>query len=84
MAKAPKSPPSEEGDEMWVRPTTTIKQEGSGEINRNIGGTANTSRFLELADIALGFKKPQLKKRGAAAGSGATHQTSAKTEPYSP
>jgi hypothetical protein len=82
MSQKPKDRQNErDGYAMWVRPSTTVKQERSGETNRNIGSTANTSRFLELADIALGRKKAEPKKRAAAVGS--THQNSPKTEPYS-
>jgi len=79
MHKKSKSRLNENGCDMWVRPSSTIKQERSGETNRNIGDTANTSRFLELADLVLGTKKPKPKKRAAAAG---VYQTSTKTEPY--
>jgi len=81
MSKKSKSRQHGNSSDMWVRPSSTIKQEGSGEFNRNIGNSPNTSRFLELADLALGLKKPKPKKRAAAAGS--AHQTSDKIEPYS-
>jgi hypothetical protein len=43
------------------------------------GGPPNSSRFLELADIAMGLKKPEPKKRKRAA-TGA-HDVASKTEP---
>jgi hypothetical protein len=44
------------------------------------GGAPNSSRFLELADIALGVKKPVPRKKRTSSTS--AHQTG-KTEPYS-
>ena len=44
------------------------------------GGPPNSSRLLELADIALGLKKPFPKKRKHS--TTGTHET-AKKEPYS-
>ena len=79
MTKKRKS--QEKEPELWVSPRHLRGQDGnrawstSGNISPNSG-----ARFLELADIALGLKKPEVrKKKGIAAG---THDTS-KTEPYS-
>jgi hypothetical protein len=65
--------------ELWVSPNHSVKG------NRGERGWGhriippNSGRLLELADIALGVKKPSRKKARAAA---ATHQ-SGKSEPYS-
>ena len=79
MAKKRKS--QEKEPELWVAPRHLRGQDGnrawstSGNISPNSG-----ARFLELADIALGLKKSEVrKKKSTAAG---THDTS-KTEPYS-
>jgi len=78
---AKKRKPAKKEPELWVAPRHLRGQDGnrawstSGNISPNSG-----ARFLELADIALGLKKSETrKKQGATAG---THQTS-KTEPYS-
>ncbi|PYP90617.1 MAG: hypothetical protein DMG65_10925 [Candidatus Angelobacter sp. Gp1-AA117] len=61
---------------MWIRSNIGPKS-GAGEKEGNI---PNSGRFLELADIALGVKKPESKKKKAAA---AGVHSSEKTEPYS-
>ena len=38
------------------------------------GGVPNSSMFLELADLALGLKKPEPRKKKAAAGNSYKHQ----------
>ena len=78
------------GDEMpdlskdlWVNPRSNVRGADGNRAWDNQGNISPTrgARFLELADIALGLKKPASpKKKGAAAGA---HQTSQKTEPYS-
>ena len=50
--------------ELWVAQRTNLKGE-SGERawdHRHVGAPSG-SRFLELADIALGLKKPYPKKK---------------------
>lgn len=78
MPKRPNYTPPEEDPDLWVSPNHTLKGNRGerGWDHRLV--PPNSSRFLELADIALGLKKPT-KKKAAAAG---THQTD-KTEPYS-
>ena len=50
------------------------------ELGRSGQGVyLNSARLLELADLALGFKKPKIKKKKASAGIH-SHE---KTEPYS-
>ena len=63
MAKKRKGAPTENQESLWIAPRYSLKGlagERSGE-NR-VGGPPN-SRFLELADIALGHKKPTAKKK---------------------
>lgn len=69
--------------DLWVNPRSNIRGpdgnrawDNSGNISPNSG-----ARFLELADVALGLKKPAPKKKKAAAAG--THTTLEKTEPYS-
>lgn len=71
--------------DLWVNPKSNLKGDrGERSWENRAGGPPNTSRLLELADIALGLKKPApgKKKRAAAAGVGSVHTTE-KTEPYS-
>jgi len=73
---------SSNNDDLWVNPRSNIRGpvgnrawDTGGNISPNSG-----ARFLELADIALGLKKPaQYKKKAAAAG---LHSLD-KKEPYS-
>jgi hypothetical protein len=67
--------------DLWIAPRYSLKgPAGERAWDNRIGGAPNSSRFLELADIALGVKKPVTKKKRT--GSSSAHQTS-KTEPYS-
>ena len=72
--------------ELWVNPKSNLKGDrGDRSWENRAGGAPNTSRLLELADIALGLKQPvPKKKRAAAAAAGANGvRTTEKTEPYS-
>ncbi len=67
--KCPKSQTNkgEVSKDLWIAPRYSLKgpaQERAWE-NRP-GGAPNSSRFLELADIALGVKKPAAKKKHTA------------------
>ena len=68
--------------DLWINPKSNLKGDrGDRAWENRAGGLPTTSRFLELADVALGLKKPDNpKKKSAAAGA---HQTDKKTEPYS-
>jgi hypothetical protein len=64
--------------DLWVAPKYALKGPGERAWDTRIGGPPNSSRYLELADIALGVKKPApfAKRKGQSKQSG-------KTEPYS-
>lgn len=80
MPKKPENE-SEVSKDLWIAPRYSLKgPAGERAWENRPGGAPNSSRFLELADIALGIKKPAVKKKKAASAS--AHQTS-KTEPYS-
>src|ERR1700743_659315 len=82
MPKKPDKPAEVSKDkDLWIAPRYSLKgPAGERAWENRPGGAPNSSRFLELADIAMGVKKPvSKKKRGAPA---SAHQT-AKTEPYS-
>lgn len=67
---------------LWVNPRSNLRGPEGNRAWDNQGNISPNSgaRFLELADIALGLKKAEPKKKAAAAGA---HQTSEKAEPYS-
>lgn len=69
------------GDGLWIAPRYSLKgPTGERAWENRPGGPPNSSRLLELADIALGLKKPSLRKpKHSTTG---THET-AKKEPYS-
>jgi len=72
---------SEVSKDLWIAPRYSLKgPAGERAWENRPGGAPNSSRFLELADIALGVKKPAAKKKRTPGAS--AHQT-AKTEPYS-
>jgi hypothetical protein len=67
-------------DEMWINPNSSLKGDrGDRAWENRAGGVPSSSRYLELADLALGLKKPEPRKKKS---SSAAHQTG-KTEPYS-
>ncbi|HKD80496.1 MAG TPA: hypothetical protein VKH81_12440 [Candidatus Angelobacter sp.] len=80
MPKKPENQP-EVSKDLWIAPRYSLKgAAGERAWENRPGGAPNSSRYLELADIALGIKKPAVKKKKAASAS--AHQTN-KTEPYS-
>jgi len=71
-----------DSNELWIAPRYSLKgPAGERAWENRPGGAPTSSRFLELADIALGLKKPGAHKERATASS--THETK-KTEPYTP
>jgi hypothetical protein len=69
------------GKDLWIAPRYSLKgPAGERAWENRPGGAPNSSRLLELADIALGVKKPVSRKKRTPFTS--AHQT-AKTEPYS-
>jgi len=80
MRKKTEREPSVSKD-LWIAPRYSLKgAAGERAWENRPGGPPNSSRFLELADIALGIRKPVAKKKKTPASK--AHQT-AKTEPYS-
>lgn len=78
MSKKPEKQP-EASKGLWIAPRYSLKgPAGERAWENRVGGAPNSSRYLELADIALGVKKPVARKKRTTS----THQTS-KTEPYS-
>lgn len=66
---------------LWIRPRSTLKgpQPARAWPGERRSGLRPLNRVLELADIALGGKKPQKRKAAAAS----VHDVSAKKKPYS-
>jgi len=78
MPKKRKDDADSEG--LWVAQKYSVKgPTGDRAWENRPGGIPSRSRFLELADIALGTNKPVPKRRKTAT---PTHATK-KTEPYS-
>ena len=72
---------TEASKDLWIAPRYSLKgPAGERAWENRLGGIPNSSRFLELADIALGVKKPGARKKRTS--STGAHQTT-KTEPYS-
>jgi len=78
----PKKARHEKSPEVWINPKSNLKGGRGDRGFDNRFGDASASRFLELADTALGLKKalPKKKKHVAAAAAGGN---TGKTEPYS-
>jgi hypothetical protein len=67
--------------DLWIAPHHSLKgANGERAWENRRGGPPNSSRFIELADIALGLKKPEPRPRKPVV---AARVTSSKTEPYS-
>ena len=66
----PRLPNSDAEKDLWINPRSNLKGPDGDRAWDNEGNISPTSgaRFLELADIALGLKKPPVKKKAAAAG----------------
>jgi hypothetical protein len=79
----PKKSDKEQGSSkgLWIAPRYSLKgPAGERAWENRLGGPPNSSRFLELADIALGVKKPVARKKRMPPAS--AHET-VKTKPYS-
>lgn len=64
---------------LWVSPKSPLKgPTGERAWENRPGGIPNSARFLELADLALGVKKPEPHKKRSSI---STHLT-VKTDPY--
>jgi len=78
MPKKPKDDVDSQG--LWVAARYSLKgPAGERAWENRPGGIPSNSRYLELADIALGVKKPHIQKRKTVV---SPHSTK-KTEPYS-
>lgn len=67
--------------DLWIAPRYSLKgPAGERAWENRPGGVPNSSRFLELADIALGIKKSSAQKKKGRPTS--AHDTQ-KLEPYS-
>jgi hypothetical protein len=73
--------PSSDSNGLWIAPRYTMKgPTGERAWENRPGGPPTSSRFLELADIALGLKKTHPKEHKQPQ---RTHDVRSKTEPYS-
>jgi hypothetical protein len=71
-----------DAEELWIAPRYSLKgPAGERAWENRPGGVPSSSRFLELADIALGLKKSASHKKKSLSPS--AHDTK-KTEPYAP
>jgi hypothetical protein len=81
MPKKSDKQQDEVSKDLWIAPRYSLKgPAGERAWENRPGGAPNSSRFLELADIAMGVKKSVARKKRTTPAS--AHQTG-KTEPYS-
>ena len=65
---------------VWIAPRRSFNvPAGERAWENRRGKSPSSTRYLELADIALGLKKPALHRRKTQA---VTHDMGSKTEPY--
>lgn len=83
MSKKPKA--TDVSKDLWINPKSNIRGPEGNRAWDNSGNISPSSgsRFLELADIALGIKKPTPKRKKAAAASTGPRESTTKTDPYS-
>jgi hypothetical protein len=78
LSKKRQSRKTDEPEGVWVSPRFSLKgPNGERAWENRITGPPNSGRFLEMADIALGVKKPAPKKAKRTP----VHETT-KKEPY--
>lgn len=80
MARKPKG--TDLSKDLWINPRSNLKGPDGNrawDTKGNITPSSGT-RFLELADIALGLKKNAPRKKKSSTGA---RETTGKTEPYS-
>lgn len=59
MPKSTQNGAKPESDGLWISPTHTLKGDrGERAWENRAGGPPSNSKYLELADLALGLKKP--------------------------
>ena len=74
---------SDRSKDLWIALRYSLKgPAGERAWENRPGGVPNSTRFLELADIALGLTKPSPHKKKTPASS--AHDDKKKTEPYAP
>ncbi len=83
MKKPTTSKDADLSNEMWINPKSNIKGDRGNRAFDDRLGVPSSARYLELADYALGLKKPVVRKKKAAAAAAGANQKSEKTEPYS-
>jgi hypothetical protein len=82
MAKKRKSNEERCVKDLWIAPRYSLKGPAGERVwDTRLGGARNSSRFLELADIALGIKKPAPHKKKL--GQPISTREKQKSEPYS-
>jgi hypothetical protein len=82
MARKKKKGKKKDSGELWVSPRSLLKgPTGERAWENRPGGVPNSAKYLELADLALGLKKPEPRKKKAAPGTHATTKTDPYTEP---
>lgn len=64
-------------EDLWIAPKSNLKGENGDRAWNDRTGAPTGSRLLELADIALGLKKPEPFKKRRAAAAGADGSNSA-------
>jgi len=64
--------PAVVSEQLWVRPSSNLRQQPRHQEEGNIT-PSSAQRFLELADVALGLKKPTPNKKKAKALPPQTH-----------
>jgi hypothetical protein len=82
VKKQKKAKAAGDPEELWIAPRYSLKgPAGERAWENRAGGAPSSSRYLELADIALGLRKtaPHRKKNQPPSAHDRT-----KTEPYAP
>lgn len=68
MTRKKTNPPRQEdlSTQLWISPRFSLKGQNGERAWGRPAGSPGSARFLELADIALGTKKPEPQKKSPA------------------
>lgn len=69
-----KKPSTPAAEDLWIAPKSNLKGDAGDRAWNDRLSTPTGSRLLELADIALGLKKPEPPKKRRAANAGSSQK----------
>jgi len=68
--------------DVWINPKSSLSPGRKDQALDTRFGDKTSSRFLELADVALGLKKPERREKKSVSTGNAREVTPGKSKPY--